>query len=243
MVEVASREEPVKRLLFVYPDFTVEEDYLQPSVSRGVYYEIIVNEGERQMDGAQMYLVCLEQATAIVKQVRAEQFAAETPDSEWNVRDLLEHMLNELSWVPDILEGKTIAEVGDKYDEDLVGENDSDLSTNWQSAVDRAAAAVERAELSETAHLSYGHVTIEEYLRQAGSDQLIHAWDLGQAIRVPVRFNFELAQIVYAYSLPHESMLRSSGLFGRAVDTAADADVQTKLLGLYGRRANWEPSQ
>jgi uncharacterized protein (TIGR03086 family) len=191
------------------------------------------------MDGADIFQSGLAQATAIVKQVRPEYFANATPDSEWNVKDLLGHMFYELSWTPDILAGKTIEEVGTKYDGDLIGESTVDLSVAWQVIADKAEAAADVVDLEETAHLSFGDVTNEEYLRREGTDQFIHSWDLGKAIGVVVHFDVGVAEAIYDEVLPNKDMLAESGLFAPPIEVPDDADIQTKLLALFGRDANW----
>lgn len=194
------------------------------------------------MESEELFTACLEQATMVVKQVLPQHFANTTPDTEWNVRDLVGHMLYELSWVADIVAGKTIEEVGAAYD-DLLGDEDSaeDLSTLWETAASRAEQAIAGADPDETAHLSYGEVTIEEYLREAAGDQLIHAWDLGKAIGVKVEFDPAVAQEVYDNTKPKETSLRSSSLFGPEIKVAKDASIQARLLGLFGRDSNWRP--
>lgn len=196
------------------------------------------------MDGVDIFSGALAVATSVVKQVRSDQYANETPDSEWDVRDLLGHIFYELNWVPDIVEGKTIEEVGSKYDGDLVGDEDgiSAMAVRWQDRADQAEQAVNACDPDETAHLSYGDKTVDEYLKEAGGDQLIHAWDLGKAIGVRVTFDPELAQAVYDHSLPQSSSFAASGLFAAPIDVPADADIQTKLLALFGRDANWQPA-
>jgi uncharacterized protein (TIGR03086 family) len=192
------------------------------------------------MEPAELFEACLAQATAVVRQARDDQFANATPDTEWNVRDLVGHMLYELSWVPDLVRGQTIEEVGSAYDGDLIGESADDLRERWQAAADLAKTAADEADLDQTAHLSYGEVTNAEYLRQVAADQLIHAWDLGKAIGMAVSFDPSVTQQVYEDTLPNEAMLRSSGLFGDKVAVPDDANLQTKLLALFGRRADWQ---
>jgi uncharacterized protein (TIGR03086 family) len=196
------------------------------------------------MDGLDIFKVALAQATAVVKQVRPEHFANATPDSEWNVRDLVGHMLYELSWTPDMVEGKTTEEVGSAHDGDLIGGTDIDLSVHWQTAADKADIALDAADPEETAHLSYGDVSIDDYLRQAGGDQFIHSWDLGKSIGVPVHFDVETAQAIYDKMLPRRDDLQKSGLFAGPLTVPEDADIQTKLLALFGRDAEWQqPSE
>jgi uncharacterized protein (TIGR03086 family) len=194
------------------------------------------------MDGADVFGKGLAQATLIVKQVRPEHFANPTPDTEWSVRDLVNHMLYELSWVADLVLGKTTDDIGDAYDGDLINDHAIDLAEQWQAVADRAEAAVNDADPDEIAHLSYGDVSNEEYLREAGSDQFIHAWDLGKAIGVSVRFDNFVAQEIYDYVYPHRERLVASGLFAPPLAVPDDADIQTKLLALFGRNARWQPA-
>ena len=46
-----------------------------------------------------------------------------TPCADWTVRDLVNHIVNEQLWVPDLLAGTTVAEVGDKYDGDRLDDD------------------------------------------------------------------------------------------------------------------------
>lgn len=186
------------------------------------------------MDAKELFKRSIAQATQVVDKVEPTDFSAPTPDADWDVRTLAAHMLYELSWTADIVQGRTAAEVGDKYEGDLMGER---LAQSWETAATSARAAIERADLQATAHLSYGDVTVEDYLIEAASDQLIHAWDLGTAINLPVRFDPEVTQAVYDKTLPRLGGMRASGLFGEPVDVPDNADLQTKLLALYGRRA------
>jgi uncharacterized protein (TIGR03086 family) len=183
------------------------------------------------MDGTELYEASLQQATAVVKQILPDHFANLTPDSDQNVRELLEHMLYELSWLPDILAGKTIEQVGTKYDDDLMGGDDIDLSMNWQTAADRAEMAISLCDPDEVAHLSLGDATVDEYLLQAASDQLIHAWDLGKAIGVAVRFDEQQARTVFMHAV---------GLSASEIQVSQSADMHTRLLALFGRRADWQ---
>jgi uncharacterized protein (TIGR03086 family) len=196
------------------------------------------------MDADEFFTECLARATSVVKQVRAEQFSGPTPDIEWTVHDLAGHMLYELSWVPDVIAGRTMQEVGDIYDGDLIGSSDTGLVVQWENAATKAEEAVAHADLEATAHLSYGDVTVAEYLHEAGADQLIHAWDLGQAIGVSVAFDEEIAQAIYDRIKNEADIMHQSGLFAPPKEVPADADLQTKLLALYGRSADtWRKTQ
>jgi uncharacterized protein (TIGR03086 family) len=190
------------------------------------------------MDGAQLFRRALEQATALVGGVRPSQLGLATPCREWDVRALASHMLYELSWIPDLTRGATIAEVGDRYDGDLVG---GDLVASWRRAADAALIAVDRCDPVAIAHLSYADVSNDAYLRQVGADELIHSWDLGSATGALVRFDPELAEAVYENTLPDVKGMKASGLFAPPVPVPENADPQRRLIALFGRDPGWQP--
>src|SRR5205085_7856583 len=52
--------------------------------------------------------------------VDAGQWSAATPCEDWDVRTLVNHVVGELLWLPPLLEGKTVADVGDRLDGDIL---------------------------------------------------------------------------------------------------------------------------
>jgi uncharacterized protein (TIGR03086 family) len=68
-------------------------------------------------------------------------------------------------------------------------------------------------------------------------DTTIHAWDLARAGGVDDRLVPELVERVYAGFSRIADSMRGPMMFGDAVDVPPDADLQTRLLGLVGRRA------
>ncbi len=184
------------------------------------------------MDQKELFRRALDQSTKVILAVQSSQYSLPTPDSEWHVKQLANHMLYELSWIPEIVKGMTLDEVGDRYEGDLMGNN---LHYAWQAACVRANKAVADCNLDSIAHLSYGDVKVRDYLAEAASDQLIHAWDLGVATHQKVNFDQEVANEVYERILPQANSMSASGLFAPPVPVAGSADLQTKLLALYGR--------
>jgi len=185
------------------------------------------------MDLKDLFKNCLKQASSVVSQVKTSQFKDPTPDTEWDVKDLIRHMLYELSWAADILDGKTVAEVGNKYNTDLINDN---LKKNWQSAGERALDSLNLVGLNQIIHLSYGDFKASHYIQEQANDQLIHAWDLGSAIGVEVKFDPSIAEFLYEAALPRQPEMATTGLFAPAIKVPESADIQTKLLALFGRR-------
>jgi len=188
------------------------------------------------MTAKELFAYALDQATAVVVQVESGQMRLPTPDTEWDVEALLRHMMYELAWVPDMVGGKTVAEVGTVYDGDLLGD---DWIGSWRERQILAEKAVDGAGLTDPVHVSYGDITVEDYLWEVGNDLLIHGWDLGQGIGVSVVFDEAAAQVLYDRAVARQDELAGSGLFAPPVPVPATANVQTKLLAALGRSENW----
>jgi catechol-2,3-dioxygenase len=66
-------------------------------------------------------------------------------------------------------------------------------------------------------------------------DVFIHGWDLAVATGQDEQLDGELVDAVHGEWKPREAMLRESGMFAPPPDVSPDADIQTKLLALFGR--------
>lgn len=186
------------------------------------------------MDPKDFFKKCLNQATMVVFQVNPSDYNLPTPDTDWNVEQLLQHMMYELTWIPDLVNGLKLSEVGLKYEGDLIGD---ELHQNWKTAAKLAEAAVNDANLNSIAHLSYANVANEEYIWEVSGELLIHAWDLSVGINKVINFPTELSEILYERTKPDAEHLHITGLFAPVVDTDEDATPQAKLLALFGRKA------
>jgi uncharacterized protein (TIGR03086 family) len=191
------------------------------------------------MNAPELFFRCLDQATKVINHLTVADYLRPTPDTEWDAKTLANHMLYELSWVPDILSGQTIAKVGGKYDSDLIGD---DPAENWNEAAAIAKGEATLANMRATAHLSYGNVPNEDYLRQVSGDLLIHSWDLAAALGIDRTLDTAAVEEVYEGILPSAPSLSKSGLYKASLVVSPEADTQTQLLALVGRHADWQPS-
>ena len=80
---------------------------------------------------------------------------------------LVNHVVGEDRWTKPLVEGKTIAEVGDAFEGDLLGE---DPKTSALAAADEALTAVAVRLPAGGMHLSYGEEDIGEYISQLSAD-------------------------------------------------------------------------
>ena len=170
-----------------------------------------------------------------VHSVGDDQWRRPTPCEDWDVRSLVHHLVEEELWVPLLVGGLTIEEVGDRFSGDLVGD---DPKSAWDAATGPAVAAFfQEGAMDRTVHLSYGDVPGRDYAAELFCDLVVHGWDLARAIGADERLDPELVQACWEVSEPKEAVIRSSGLFGPRVEVPFDAGLEARLLGLYGRRA------
>jgi uncharacterized protein (TIGR03086 family) len=172
---------------------------------------------------------------AYVDAVRADQWAGPTPCTEWDVKHVANHIIGENLWAAELLEGKTIADVGDKLDGDLAGE---DPAAAYRDSVTVASHAVTApGAMQATCHLSFGDYSGSDYAAQLFLDTLIHGWDIAKATGQNTRLDPDLVEACLPVAGELSSMFRSAGVFGEDLPVSDDADQQTRLLALLGRRA------
>jgi len=185
------------------------------------------------MGGAiEMYQRSVEEFGQRVMAVGPGDWDRPTPCREWTVRDLVRHLVYEELWTPPLLEGQTIADVGDRFEGDILG---ADPPAAWKEAAAAALAAASPDVLGRTVHLSFGDVPGEGYLGQLTADHVIHAWDLARAIGGDERLDPDLVEYVHTVIAPQIDPARAAGVFGPAVEVPPDAAPQSQLLGLTGR--------
>ncbi|MEU6820133.1 TIGR03086 family metal-binding protein [Streptomyces atriruber] len=177
----------------------------------------------------------LDLFTDRVHAVRADQWDAATPCTDWTVHDLVNHLASEQLWVPPLLrDGATTQSVGDAFDGDLLG---PDPVASWDTAATASRAAFrEPGALDRTVHLSFGETSAAFYGGQMTTDLVVHAWDLSRAIGADETLPEGLVDFAMSEVSPYADELAKSGLFAPAVEPPAGADAQTRLLSLLGRR-------
>jgi uncharacterized protein (TIGR03086 family) len=185
------------------------------------------------MNLPQIHEQALRSTGAVVDRVADRQLDLSTPCDGWSVRELLNHIVGGNYWAAELAAGKSIDDVGDRLDGDVLGD---DPAAAYRASAELAAAAFNAAgAMDAPCAVSYGPVPGSVYCGHRVLDVAIHGWDLAKATGLDTTLDPELVDAVAAIIAPQMDMLVGSGMFGTTVEVANDADAQTRLLSLLGR--------
>jgi uncharacterized protein (TIGR03086 family) len=170
----------------------------------------------------------------VVAGISADQLDLATPDADWDVRELLNHVVGGNLWAAEIAAGLTIEQVGDRLSGDVIG---ADPTATYERSAAAAAAAFEApGALDAPCAVSYGPVPGSVYAGHRFLDVLIHGWDLAEATGQDTTLDPELVDACTQLLEPQVEAFRAAGVIGAAVPAAPGASAQTKLLAMLGRR-------
>ncbi|QZY28271.1 TIGR03086 family metal-binding protein [Nocardioides coralli] len=190
------------------------------------------------MDLNTLYHRTVESWADHVNAVKPDQWQDPTPCTEWTVHDLVNHVTGEDRWTAPLMHGRTIEEVGDRLDGDLLG--DDPIDSALRAAQEAVLAVAETLPGGGTVHLSYGEERMDEYVRQLAADHLVHGWDLAVATGADRRLDPALVHEVGAWFAEREELYRQAGVI--APRAGARDDPQAQLLSAFGRDPAWGPT-
>ncbi|MEH0938924.1 TIGR03086 family metal-binding protein [Micromonospora psammae] len=191
------------------------------------------------MDLLEAYRRSLTEFTDRVEQVAPAQWSDPTPCPDWDVRTLVNHVVTEDRWTVPLLAGRTIAEVGDRFDGDQLGDDPAEAAR--QAAGQAEVAANHPGALDRTVHLSAGETPAAEYLHQLLAEHLVHGWDLAVAIGADPRLDADAVDVCARWFAGRISDYQQADLVRTGVHAPADADPQDRLIAAFGRDPDWAP--
>lgn len=183
-------------------------------------------------DVAARYLGALDEVDRHVRRITSGRWSDPTPCTEWDLRMLLDHLVYETLWVPDLVAGATLTEIGSRYEGDRLGD---DPIGAWGSAKVAAIDGVRSSNLDAPVHTSGGELTADEYLTQMLFDASIHGWDVAQSIGVEHTIPDDVARDLCAWFAPQAAGWVEAGILAPPVEVPEDADPSTNLVALSGR--------
>jgi len=194
------------------------------------------------MSEPEVFVLAAHALNQVVGMIKDDQWAMEMPpsfarrqtDHKPTLHEIINHHAYEDAWVPDMLAGRTMAEVGvDAYKGDLLGEHPR---RNFAALVEKAcAAATALDDLDRTVHCSFGDFPARGYLWQTNMFRGLRAHDIAKVIGVGFEMPAELVQGLWDEISPNAEEWRKIGVFGKAVPVPGDAPLMDRVLGLTGR--------
>ena len=190
----------------------------------------------------EVFVLADQALNRVVAQIRDEQWSMRMPpsfltrrsDQAPTLREIINYHAYDDAWVPDMLAGRTMAEVGqDAFKGDLLGD---DPKASFAAIVEKACAAARALDdLDRIVHCSFGDYPAREYFWQINGFRGLRAHDIARVIGVDPALPPELVQALWEEISPHAEEWRSIGVFPAAVPVPEDAPLLDRLLGLTGR--------
>jgi uncharacterized protein (TIGR03086 family) len=184
----------------------------------------------------------LAETRRYVAGVGGDQWKSSSPCEGWDVSELVNHIVSGNFWAGELARGKTIDEVGDRLDGDILGDDPT-------AAYDESARAASEAfhapgAMEAPCAVSYGPVPGEVYLGHRFIDVVVHGWDVARAsghAYIPDPAAVEAIHGFLAqFATPEQAAMRSN-IFGPIVPVPDQAPLFDRVLGLAGRDPGWTP--
>jgi hypothetical protein len=189
-----------------------------------------------------LFLRADAELAGVLEQLTSEQLALAAP-STWTRRFedptlaqiVLVHAHDE-AFVPDMVAGRTLDEVGDRWESVLL---DPEPLVAYRTA-QQAAQAAASAELDpETVvHFSYGDYPLREAFTHMTMYRGFQSWQIAHVAGIDHHLSPELIAGLNEYVMPHADEWRQWGVFPPAQEPPAGADDEVRLLCAAG---NWMP--
>lgn len=160
--------------------------------------------------------------------VPPDRWDAQSPCEDWTARDVAEHVIN--------THRRVLSRLDDSQARPL---SDEEMSSAFHEASGKVQAALADPEKAGCmVGGRFGGMTFEQLVGTAlCSDTLIHTWDLARATDQDDRLDPEAVDAAAQFLGGAGDSIRVQGGFGPAIKPPPDADAQTKLLCVAGRRA------
>lgn len=185
-------------------------------------------------DVVELYVEALAAFGNAVRDVADHEWDLPTPCHEWNVKEVVAHVVLGEAQLPEVLAGET-TDTQAAFGAELLGLNP--LST-WRGTALRAIDAARRAGVvDEVFVLDTGQVTGRELLGYRITDNVIHAWDVAVGVGRGAPIDGGFADWLLDFWQPKAAQLSGSESFADPFEPPTGASPGDRLLALLGRSA------
>jgi uncharacterized protein (TIGR03086 family) len=173
---------------------------------------------------------------AVAAMVRDDQWDLPTPCPEWNVTEVLGHVIAGSQMSVAIAAGAGRAEAIDVLSTEFIG--DDRLHALDVALALQQTALVDSVVDERVCQHPAGDMPGAQLRSLRISDLLVHQWDLARAIGANETLDRDVVQIVWDDISPMAPVIAQLGVFGNGPSGTVpdDAPLQARLLDLLGRR-------
>jgi uncharacterized protein (TIGR03086 family) len=177
----------------------------------------------------------LANTQGVVAQVQADNLGKITSCSEWNVRTLVNHMVEVLDALEAPARGEALS-FNTKGVQDVIGDDPAGAFTAKVSEFVVAWSAPGATDRVVTT--MFGEQPAQIYLGLAIADMLLHGWDLATAIGAAYTMDEQASADVLAnmQRMLQPEMRGEGKAFAEEVQVDPSAPVQERLLAFSGRK-------
>jgi len=183
------------------------------------------------VDPVELYVEALAVFGNAVRDVAGHEWDLPTPSTDWNVKEVVAHVVLGEAHLPSVLAGETTT-TQTSFSVDLLGLNP--LAT-WRGTALRAIEAARAPGVIDLVlDVDMGKVPARQLLGYRITDNVVHAWDLLVAVGRPVPIEDRYADWLLDFWQPVAHQLADSEFFGTPKEPRSDS-LSDRLLSLLGR--------
>jgi uncharacterized protein (TIGR03086 family) len=181
------------------------------------------------MSSLELLQRAIDQLAGLIASVRPEQTSLRTPCSDWDLRQLVNHVVFDLSTFEAGLRG---TERG-APDADLI---DDDWPVAYRAAADGLMHAWQSRGTEGTLHTQMGDLPLTWALGQHVADLAVHGWDVARAVDRPIdQLDTEVGEAALAFLRSSLKPEYRGQAFGPEVTVPDSAPVYERLAAFSGR--------
>jgi hypothetical protein len=186
-----------------------------------------------------LYIASNQAEQTVVAQIASDQWQLLMPQKITREPMTLETVVRyhtwDDAWIPDLVAGKTLEEIGDIHDH-FLNLPTQELLANFRRNNDRGIAAVsELSDLDRTVRLSYGDFPLREYLQHNVSVRAFWSYDMARLIGADSTMPADHVEGLLREFRPVVESYRRTGMFPPALEVQGGVDPQAELLAMVGR--------
>lgn len=188
------------------------------------------------MDNLTALPIAAARFESVAALVTAGDLSKPTPCGDWDVRQLLDHVIGGNMMAAALLGGASRDDAVAILNNAVAG--DDPLAAVQDSLRAQTTAFADPSVLEMTVHHPAMDMPGAQLLGFRVGDLLVHSWDLARAVGADESLDAEVVAVVATNIEPMRPFIGQVGMFGEGPSGTLDdtADAQTALLDLMGRR-------